>query len=320
MTDTKTPHNHSELSKKKTTYITIAVLILAAVVLVWLLFFSSSKTDLEKVSETTKSVTGDQKGLPSETGVGSTGQIEALKKDTDATADLLKNKTLTESTEKPDIPVIKIKSCESLETNLSNFFNEIDKKEYIEPFGLDEPSLEYFTALATQLLDNPPVVVRESDDLFTILKNTAHFFRIIGKDNILLIKTILDREADQIEDVADELYQWTVTGSCSSKILPLNAPLEKMYEYAGFFINTMGGRSYLFRRDSRSRLLVNYYSILIIDRTNNENMNRYGIDIKTSIKQLIQEIETTNNLIYKESYLDTLYALMEKYQSPENFR
>lgn len=208
----------------------------------------------------------------------------------------------------------KKEECELLGNKLYNFFIHIDSEEYMKHFALEEPAQTYFIRLAYNLLDNPPVVSRESDDLYTILKNMAHFFRIIGKDNILLIKAILDRERDKIEDVASELYQWMAIGSCQNNRLEFTAPIEKTYEYAGFFLNTMGGRSYLFRRDSRSRLLVNYYSVLIVAGANEKGLNRHGINLSLIIPQLIQEIESTSQLIYKENYLDQLYTLMEKYQ------
>ncbi len=206
------------------------------------------------------------------------------------------------------------KQCRQLAGDLHHFFTHLDQQEYIRPFDLKEPSQAYFVALAAKLLDNPPVVSGESDDLYTMLKNMAHFFRVIGRNNILLIKAILDRERDKIEDVGAELYQWTAIGACSNDQFKLNAPLPKLYEYAGFFLNTMGGRSYLFRRDSRSRLLVDYYAILIIDRANSKQLNKYGIDIRPIIPQLIQDIKSSNQLIYKEKYLDRLYDLQEKYQ------
>ena len=204
--------------------------------------------------------------------------------------------------------------CEQLAAKLLVFFSHLDSEPYIADFQLNQPSLQYFNELKIKLLANPPVVTRESDDLYTILTNMAHFFRIIGRQNILLMKSILDRERDKIEDVAADLYRWTVVKQCNSDSFQMNAPLDRLYEYAGFFLNTMGGRSYLFRRDSRSRLLVNYYAILIVDRTNTENMNRYGLDIKEIIPRLIQEIEATNQLIYKEDYIDRLLDLQEKYQ------
>ena len=204
--------------------------------------------------------------------------------------------------------------CTWLAGSLLTFFNDLDNKPYIKAFKLKQPCLQLFSELSKKLLANPPVVTRETDDLYTILTNMAHFFRIIGRKNILLMKGILDRESDKIEDVATELYTWTIVNQCTDNRLQMEIPLDKIYEYAGFFLNTMVGRSYLFRRDSRSRLLVNYYAILIIDRANMENMNRYGLDINTTLPQLIREIESTNQLIYKEDYLDALYGLLEKYQ------
>lgn len=208
----------------------------------------------------------------------------------------------------------KAKECRILAEQVHGFFTHIDSEDYMKQFDLQKPSQEHFITLAYKLLNNPPVVSRESDDLYTILKNMAHFFRVIGKDNIVLIKTILDRERDKIEDVAAELYQWTTWGACNDDLLQFSPALKDMYEYAGFFLNTMGGRSYLFRRDSRSRLLVNYYSVLLIERANKNGINRHGIDITQIIPPLVQEIDSSNQLIYKENYIDSLYTLLEKYQ------
>lgn len=205
--------------------------------------------------------------------------------------------------------------CKQLANRLHSFFTHLDQKEYIQEFQLGAPAQDYFIALATKLLNNPPVVSRESDDLYTILKNMAHFFRVIGGKNILVIKGILDRERETIEDVAADVFSWTTGGEeCGDEDFSFHAPLDKLYEYAGFFLNSMGGRSYLFRRDSRSRLLINYYAILLVDRANTAGINRHGIDIKPLLPVIISEIEGSNQLIYKEKYLDSLYALIEKYQ------
>ncbi len=204
--------------------------------------------------------------------------------------------------------------CQALGTRLSAFFAHLDQTSYIKEFNLDKPAEEYFKALTTKLLTNPPTVTRESDDLYTILTNTAHFFRTIGRRNILLIKGILDRESDKTEDIAADLYQWNVTKRCSDPVFAIQAPFKGLYDYAGFLLNTMGGRSYLFRRDSRSRLLVSYYAILIINEANSQQENFYGLDILPLINQFIGEIQSTNQLIYRETYIDKLLELQKKYQ------
>lgn len=201
--------------------------------------------------------------------------------------------------------------CTVLAKRLHAFFQHLDQQDYLSRFPLNGPSQAHLISLADKLLANPPVVAREADDLYTILQNTAHFFRVIGKENILLIKTILDREQDKIEDVAGDLYLWLTAEGCQEELLPFSPPLVKVYEYAGFFLNTLGGRSYLFRRDARTRLLVTYYAIRIIDRANTLGINRHGLDISQPIRLLIPEIEASTQLVHKENYLDRLYQLQE---------
>lgn len=203
--------------------------------------------------------------------------------------------------------------CKALAARLHGFFSLLDREEYFQQFHVGLPAQQYFLELAKKLLNNPPVVSRETDDLYTMLKNMAHFFRVIGGRNITIIKTILDRERATVEDIAADLYQWTTGPGCDEPEFSLRVSIDQLYQYAGFFLNSISGRSYLFRRDSRSRLLVNYYSILLVDEANKEGNNRYGIDLRPLIPRTIDEIEHSDQLIYKERYLDTLYGLLEKY-------
>ncbi|PIE56597.1 MAG: hypothetical protein CSA34_02980 [Desulfobulbus propionicus] len=204
-----------------------------------------------------------------------------------------------------------LEQCQRITSHLADFLALLEQRDYIASFELDGAPRQHFLSLAQHLLTNPPVVSREVDDLYTILRNTAHFFHIIGKDNILLFKTILDREREKIEDIAADLYQWTILTDCTNEHFEFRPSLEQVYEYAGFFLNTLGGRSYLFRRDSRSRLLVNFYSVLLVEQANREGLNRHGIDLRETIPLLINEIEGSNQLIYKEHYLERLNAIMD---------
>ena len=87
-----------------------------------------------------------------------------------------------------------------------------------------------------------------------------------------------------------------------------------LYDYSGFFLNTMGGRLYLFRRDSSSRMTVSFYAIQIVDQAIRDGNNRHGIDLLPAIDFLIDEMESTGKrLLLKEDYLDTLYNLKEMY-------
>lgn len=208
-----------------------------------------------------------------------------------------------------------LSQCEKTTENINQFYRHLDQQQYMTNYHLTTSSKIHFTALIDKLLANPPQVTRETDDLYTILKNTAHFFRISGKDNILMLKGILDSERGLLEDILANYYFLISTSDCSDTPYVLNIDQDALYEYACFFLNTMGGRLYLFRRDSLSRMVVTYYAIAIINQANNQNNNRHGIDLKSSIDMLIAEMEAGGSTLKKqESYLDTLYTLKERYQ------
>jgi hypothetical protein len=197
---------------------------------------------------------------------------------------------------------------------INSFYAHIDKQPYIDYFAVKESSKTHFSMLLQKLLDNPPVVIRETDDLFTLLQNTAHFYRILGKENIKLLKEILATEQNSLELTLKSFYSLTNSPEYLKKEYGLSIPPTAITDYAAFFLNTMGGRLYLFRRDSTSRMLVSYYSIMVIDRANQEGRGGHGIDLRPAITSLIEEIENGGNrLQLKAEYLDSLYDLQEKY-------
>ena len=196
------------------------------------------------------------------------------------------------------------------------FFEHLDRQDYIHEYVTKGSSLDHINGIINKLLANPPVVVRETDDLFAILNNMAHFFKVLGPKDILLIKDILLHERELVEPTMALFYKWSeIEPECSDNKLGISLPLEGLYEYAGYFINTLGGQSYLFRRAPYLRLLIRYYSILIIDRANNVDANRYGIDIRYTLDALISEIEASKDLENRQGYLDKLIRLQEGYQA-----
>lgn len=205
--------------------------------------------------------------------------------------------------------------CQRLAADINAFFARLDQQEYIVPRKLPAGTHAYFAGLVDRLLTNPPIVVGETDSLFTILSNTAHFYRILKKDDVLLVKDILLNESENIEEHLRLFYRWSLKApDCPAADVKIRLPLPGLYEYAGFFLNTLGGRSYLFRRESRLRLLIKYYSILVMDRANNQSLNKYGIDIRPSLDSLIEEMRSSQRLTSREEYLANLIELQDQYQ------
>ena len=196
------------------------------------------------------------------------------------------------------------------------FFEHLDRQDYIRGYTLNGSTLDHMNGIINKLMANPPVVVRETDDLFAILNNMAHFFKILGPKDILFIKDILIHERELVEPTMALFYKWSeIEPDCTDKDLNIKLPLNGLYEYAGYFINTLGGQSYLFRRALFLRLLIRYYSILTIDRANTVNTNRYGIDIRYTLDALISEIQSNGDLENRQKYLENLLKLQESYQA-----
>jgi hypothetical protein len=205
-------------------------------------------------------------------------------------------------------------SCEELERQITTLFSYLDKKEYMKSYELEGGTYDLFQQIIKQLSGKPPIVTGEMKDLSSLMRNMAHLYRILGRKRIELIKEILKNESEVAESVMAIFYAWFNSGDrCEEKIKGCPS-LEFLYEYTGFFLSTLAGKSYLMRRDSKVRILTSYYCVLILDRSSEETLNQYGIDIRPYIDFLFYDILNQRGLIYKKQYLEKLVGLKEKYR------
>ena len=203
--------------------------------------------------------------------------------------------------------------CEKVTAQAVAFLNYLDGRPTLLARDLEGGSAAFFRDCAARLLADPPVNIAEMKDMFRLVKNVTHFYRVLGKDRLLLAKDILASEDRVVEPAMAVFY--TLIAECSLP-LPGDAQpmsIERLYDYAGYFLNTLGGRSYLLRRESKVRMLISYYAILIVDRANDEKFNQYGIDVRPYIDYLFYDISNQKGLAYRERYLTRLTALRDKY-------
>jgi len=206
-------------------------------------------------------------------------------------------------------------SCTAIKQRITSFFNYLQQNADAGTHQSgNNPSDEFFQMIRA-LAAHPPLVVDETRDIVSLKHNLAHFYRILKKDRIEMIKNIFTIEDDVLEKVMADFYAYYVTGDCCENDKESCLSLNTLYEYAGFFTNTFAGRSYLFRRKSAIRSLMDYYSVLILDRANEAGINRYGIDIRPQIDLALDNIVNRNNLLFQDQYLKKLIDLQEKYSS-----
>ncbi len=201
----------------------------------------------------------------------------------------------------------------STDREVREFFAYLDGKDYIKAYRLEGGTGEAFRRIVERLAQQPPVVSAEMKDPFLLIRNVAHFYRVMGKRDLGWMRDVMANESEIAEPLSALFYEWALSGTADGEEADGRPSLNTLYEYAAFLLNTVGGRSYLLRRDSRIRILTTYYCVLIVDRANDEQMNRHGIDLRPSIESIAEEIRHQRGLVYRKEYLDTLEALQKKY-------
>ena len=200
----------------------------------------------------------------------------------------------------------------SVHARVMKFFDYIDQKGYLNAHGAGGTSYEHFKSIVDRLLQSSPVISGESQDMLTLLKNITYLFGVLGKNDTLLVRDILNGESEIIEPTMKLFYIWMDPAQEIQGTGRIIIPFEKQYEYAAYFLQTIGGKAYLFRRDSKTRMLMSYYCLKILDRANLETLNKYGVDIRPLVNSLITEIKSSKVLADKQQYLIALNIIHKK--------
>jgi hypothetical protein len=224
----------------------------------------------------------------------------------------VKETVLPKEAEKIRTPVEK-DFCTQIENDVLEFFRYLDKKTYIQGLQADRGSFDRFKELLWKLSTQPPIPAGEGLDSRLINRNIFHFFRLLDRDDLRLIKEILIKEADTLEMNLDIFYRWLMLGDRCPDREGIRPSLDVLYQYSGFFLNTIGGRAYIFRRPLDLRLLISYYSLLIVHEADKRGENSYGIDIFPEINALTKEITIYPDFQLQNEYIHQLAMLQNYY-------
>jgi hypothetical protein len=205
-------------------------------------------------------------------------------------------------------------SLEETERQIAAFFAYLDNKEYVQAYELSGGTYDQYERSVQKLSANFPVVTGETDSLYNLFLNIAHFYRVLGKKRLYLVRDILQNESEIIESVMKTFYRWYTFDREIPGNLKGRPTIGALYQYAGYFLKTLGGRSYLLRRDSKTRILTTFYCVRILDLANDKGLNSDGIDIRPHIEMTYNEISHHTGLIHQKEYLLELEDLKRKYK------
>ncbi len=208
--------------------------------------------------------------------------------------------------------------CDIMKSNVMGFFSYLDQKGYNNSESTESGTYKLYIDSLQRLSKNQPVISDNSMEILPLLRSMSHFYRVLGIKNLKHIKQVITEETEMLEPALASFYDWfTNTKKCNTNAGEVPS-IETLYNYSCFFLNTMAGKSYMLRRNSKIRTLTSYYSILIIDKANDETLNLYGYDIRTNLAILQDDIKNHRKLLYKKKYLDMLESISEKYPKTSN--
>ena len=204
-------------------------------------------------------------------------------------------------------------SPSEIEAEVTEFFAFLDTQDFVRHSDTGTTSYEHFERIIGKLSSNPPIPAGEGMDLKYMYRNIFHFFRLLDRNDLYLIRETISHETDSMEMNLDLFYRWLTVERSSSEGEGLRPSLDVRYQYAGFFLNTIGGRAYLFRRSLGLRLLISYYCILIIHEADKEGRNTYGIDVLPTLFAVKNEIGNYPGFRYRDEYVRKLNTLESYY-------
>ena len=220
--------------------------------------------------------------------------------------------SLTEK-EPPEKPLAEEDYCAKIENNIGEFFRYLDQKKYVQELTLKTTTYTQFKSIMKRLASKPPIPAGEGRDPKILIRNVYYFFRILDRKDLRLIKEVIKNEHDTMENSMDMFYTWVMLGDSCPDPERLRPSVEVLYRYAGFFLNSTGGRAYLFRRSIGTRLLTTYYCILIVHEADKKGRNSYGVDILPFIVPLTKEITIYPDFQFQQEYIDKLNQLENYY-------
>ncbi|MBL7172119.1 MAG: hypothetical protein ISS68_04720 [Desulfobacteraceae bacterium] len=203
--------------------------------------------------------------------------------------------------------------CTQVEQRVADFFHYLDKKDYIRQLSLETDTYTYFKQIIKRLAASPPVPAGEGINPMVMVKNIFYFSRTLDRKDLRLFKEVASNEQDTLEFNLEMFYRWFMLGKRCPNPGKVRPTFEEMYRYAGFFLNSTGGRAYLFRRSATFRLLGSYYCLLIVYQADRLGKNRYGINVFPYIKPLRKELSRYPDLEFQNEYINTLTRIENYY-------
>jgi hypothetical protein len=190
-------------------------------------------------------------------------------------------------------------SCQAVEDELASLCIHLDGA------GEQGGSCALLREAAEELAARPPRMTSELKRFETLLANIFHLFRVLRGDRMDQLRQLLKEEEKLAEPAAMALYRWLISREDCARSGRTAIRMEPLYDYAGYFFQSVGGQAYLRRRSPEVEALASFYALLIIDRALEQKHNPHGIDPRPEIART-RKLLAGRELLFGDRYLELL--------------
>ena len=136
-------------------------------------------------------------------------EILAQEEKKDDDTDSIARKQISTATVPVDLP--------DIENRIMAFFSYVDEQPYFQSYNFGAGSYIQYQIAVQNLSSKLPIIAGEMQSLYTMVRNVAHFYRVLGKKRVYVTREILQNEYEIIESVMKTFFQWfTMDGGGAS--------------------------------------------------------------------------------------------------------
>ena len=86
-----------------------------------------------------------------------------------------------------------------IERQIMAFFSYLDQQPYVQSYEFAGGSYLQYQIAIKNLSAKPPIVSGEMQSLYNMVRNVAHFYRVMGKNRVFVTRQVLQNESEIIE-------------------------------------------------------------------------------------------------------------------------
>ena len=158
---------------------------------------------------------------------------------------------------------------------------------------------------AIALARRPPTASGELYKHETVLANTFHLFRTLGRRDVVRLRDA-SRQADvELELHAMAFYRWLASRETCGEGDERALTLSVLNDYAVYGLSTLGGQAYLRRQSPDAEGLATFYALLTVDRAIQAGKDEHGLDPRPFVERA-EELLDDEDLALRDEYQSAL--------------